>query len=733
MTDVFKRLLGTVANFFRIGLNGPQLKNNGGVLETRSADDSTYAILRAAAPSGNDDLVTKAYGDTNYLGGGGSYGEVVTVAKSGGEHTTIAAGLAAAVALSPSPTNPILVHVYPGVYTEPALSVPAYVSLRSAGGFATTVINAATSTQLCVTLNVGAALVGFTVTGASGSGGKGIYTVGSTSVRLCYVKNCETAIDCVGAQDTFIVQCVVRRLSGETMQDGLRVRSGARVLAPTMEVSGVSGYPLTGRAVWVEGTGTQLSVEGLYQLYAQYGVSVDNAAYCRVIGHTVNQNTYGVHIGSTGSGTILHIEGVVTDANNTYDVFIENADASFYFREAVFRRDRVGHPTPTADTVWRGGYHNEQPAREGYHILGDLQVGYYLAGSTSHFGEGPPHPDSLLVYTNTNGEAGTWVDRTAEAVSPSGSAFNAFPGSGVNNCFYVGCSIDFPAIYVVNTTAITLGTGAIVWEYWNGASWVQFNVLATTLLGTREQYAQKVFERTNGNEAIRFGELPGWNVKSLNGSTRYWVRCRIATAITGPPVIEQILVATNCCRIGAKGVLTYYGDARPWRGLGGFSLASKFEVSGYLPTDENILLSAANALDAYGNQFSDAALDAIGGIIVIPPGLDTSLPLRLSLAWAPYSSGGTGYVEWEIAVCEVIQGTLLNGSLPEIVRSEIVGGPSTGDQVVLTTIDIPTPNVVPGNFLGFRIYRDGTAGNTDDTFNRDVYLAAAQLAGRFWL
>lgn len=70
MANVFKKLYGTVASIFRIGLNGPQLKNNAGVLETRDANDAAYAIHRAASPVGNDDLVTKQYGDVNYAGVG---------------------------------------------------------------------------------------------------------------------------------------------------------------------------------------------------------------------------------------------------------------------------------------------------------------------------------------------------------------------------------------------------------------------------------------------------------------------------------------------------------------------------------------------------------------------------------------------------------------------------------------------------------------------------------------
>jgi len=61
------RLLGTLSNLFQIGESGPQLKNNASVLEVRNDADAAFSKLRAASPTGNDDVVTKAYGDVAYL------------------------------------------------------------------------------------------------------------------------------------------------------------------------------------------------------------------------------------------------------------------------------------------------------------------------------------------------------------------------------------------------------------------------------------------------------------------------------------------------------------------------------------------------------------------------------------------------------------------------------------------------------------------------------------------
>lgn len=53
---LFNKLLGTTLPKFQIGIGGPQVKNNAGVLEARTAADSAYATIAAALVKiyGND-------------------------------------------------------------------------------------------------------------------------------------------------------------------------------------------------------------------------------------------------------------------------------------------------------------------------------------------------------------------------------------------------------------------------------------------------------------------------------------------------------------------------------------------------------------------------------------------------------------------------------------------------------------------------------------------------------
>lgn len=61
---VFSKLAGTVSSFFQIGgPAGPGVNANAGALEARNAANSAFAIMRGAAPAGDNDFTTKAYVD----------------------------------------------------------------------------------------------------------------------------------------------------------------------------------------------------------------------------------------------------------------------------------------------------------------------------------------------------------------------------------------------------------------------------------------------------------------------------------------------------------------------------------------------------------------------------------------------------------------------------------------------------------------------------------------------
>src|SRR5438445_644719 len=64
--SLFSKIRGTIETIFQLGLGGPQIKNNGGVIEHRNAADNAFVISRGLDPAAANDLVTKGYADANY-------------------------------------------------------------------------------------------------------------------------------------------------------------------------------------------------------------------------------------------------------------------------------------------------------------------------------------------------------------------------------------------------------------------------------------------------------------------------------------------------------------------------------------------------------------------------------------------------------------------------------------------------------------------------------------------
>jgi hypothetical protein len=67
--SVWTKVKGTIETFWQIGLGGPQLKANAGVIEARDSADAAFVKMRALDPAAASDVATKNYVDTGALGG----------------------------------------------------------------------------------------------------------------------------------------------------------------------------------------------------------------------------------------------------------------------------------------------------------------------------------------------------------------------------------------------------------------------------------------------------------------------------------------------------------------------------------------------------------------------------------------------------------------------------------------------------------------------------------------
>ena len=261
---------------------------------------------------------------------------------------SIGTAVAAAVAAGAAYTNPISIHVYPGVYAEMPMTVPAGVYIQAADNRIDVVF--------VVALNPDANL--FTVNGG--------YVCG---------------INAMGANPGYcLFRCAdpyhLTALHGVSMSacaTGISVSNGATVVSANMSI--ILGAPdmQVGIGAYVTGVGSYLGVSGgfiavptaLIPFYASNPIQqvfhvsdgaqmllasvvahvahVDNTAdvvfadtgsFCFMANAEFSGNANAVHIGASGTGTQVLMSGG-SFGNNTYDIYNESSTAKVFVNQSV--------------------------------------------------------------------------------------------------------------------------------------------------------------------------------------------------------------------------------------------------------------------------------------------------------------------------------------------------------------------------------------------------------------
>lgn len=365
----------------------------------------------------------------------------------------------------------------------------------------------------------------------------------------------------------------------------------------------------------------------------------------------------------------------------------------------------------------------------GISIDGELSVGDENNPYESTFGGGDSHTRGMLVYQNTNGEAGTWSDITSDTNTNNASGVNLFPGLGVGNTVYVGADYAYLGLKSICLTALDIGAGSIEQEYWNGSAWVAFNLMVTDASAPYGAYAETPLERVN-TEQIRFGEMTGWATKALDGETKYWARYRITGAITTSPVVDQFKFHTSRTEINADGYIEFFGGSLQRRELVSHQRLTD-DLQGASPANTTIPFSANISITPVDNNFQNGANDGVGQILKIPDGLDTSRPLVYTVGWTPLSSGA-GDVELEVTHSIAAPGDILDGSIADTVAATVTSISAQDDELQESEFELSVPTAVPGNVLAVALRRDATAGNLDDTYASNVRIVFIRLEGYFW-
>jgi hypothetical protein len=297
---------------------------------------------------------------------------------------------------------------------------------------------------------------------------------------------------------------------------------------------------------------------------------------------------------------------------------------------------------------------DSQPGERAFLITEELHVGSPEYGRETALGQGDSYVRGMLVY---NYDGSSYTDITEDVRTVSDSVFNGFPNTSVNTAMYICSTLDdgnltVPGIRVDVSTAAS--GGEVVAEYYDGSSWVEFNHMSTDSSNKYLPYAKAIFQRAQ-REQVRFDndirELQSKSDPMSLGTSYYWIRFRIVSALSVAPQFDKIKIHTDRLEINHDGFVEYFGQARPVKALS-FTYNS-FEAANDSPTNQDLYYDDILAAGRIENEFSKSSIltrsDKTALAEFLPIDIDTSCKVKLQITFATQNSpSGTDQVGFRV-------------------------------------------------------------------------------------
>lgn len=322
----------------------------------------------------------------------------------------------------------------------------------------------------------------------------------------------------------------------------------------------------------------------------------------------------------------------------------------------------------------------------------DVSIGSPYASSRMFVGGGEFYAKigSILVYTY-NSVGGIFTDVTHKAVSLDGSVID-FPDALTDNALYFSSIIGVDGLHyglkVTQTVQAVLGTGSIVFEYWNGTAWTEFNYM---LVDYDDDlflpYAKSSFTTGTGDYWILYGGSIAENWTASDpmslGTSYKWIRCRISSTVTTPPSFESIMLAPSFMKAGGDGTILLSGKARFKDNLG--INFGTFAAADNSPSSEDIYISDNVHVGRLENLFANNATDRTGFAVALPNNICTANHIFLRFFFTGNSN------EAEADVDFVIRWALQNSITNNIVYNGAYAAPSQaeGEQTISSSYTMP--------------------------------------------
>jgi hypothetical protein len=347
-------------------------------------------------------------------------------------------------------------------------------------------------------------------------------------------------------------------------------------------------------------------------------------------------------------------------------------------------------------------------------------------------------------YANLIGNVLTGaMDVSAILQSDSASTTGLFGGTVAGSALLVGSLYPYGGTKTKIDTLGSIDPDNIQAEYLrdNTPSWINTPYMVTDADFPYSQKGNRIATCSSCSEQWRFGFDPDnlptqWDKVTLNingvNYEYYWSLVRVTAPIITDATIEQIKLHTNRFEINADGSTEYFGRSRyPKTLIAGLQNITPNTAAN--PANENVSYGPGITAGYVENEFANGANDGFILVQNIEEGLDTSIPLELSVSY--YVKGTSiGDINLHLDLIDVSDGFTYNGlATPLSIENAIDTISVNSDEVRRTTkIKFPINKLDTNSGVLIHLHRDASAGNPLDTLPANIIITNVRLTGYFW-
>ena len=670
---------------------------------------------------------------------------VITVDLCGtGDAITIEEGIDKAIVLAPSATNPVVIQVRPGIYTENPLTIPNYVAVVSTGDNNTTYIDAITTTSPIMTVGSYSTISGFYFRNANGIGGCAIKGGGTNCViDSCASSNCETGFYAIAGVSSYMrcVNCAVINAPGQTCKYGFRADNGAVFTLEQCIANGVTSLSLITNGIYAEGDGSIINMPTFFAYYCINGVYVDNGAMIDSDSGYIQNCTNAMRIGSNGSNSKISSLGTSIKNSTTYDALIESGTGRINFTGLIDMTKRSIVSGAKFNTI---ACTEEDQPKEGVYLTGQTIIEERLDIGT------PGSTDLGIDVGLDMGEGGSYtMDEQGNEIveywqyddsAASGSKFTRYANNaGIqltdeDDAIIVGSKFPFSTVKIDIDVAANVGSNSFVTEHWNGTTWTEDQVCAyekynlthrgaVIFQNVETQYVEVGTAINNDwiSDKNVIDEIPQWD----NNIDMYALRFRNngGSIVTGME-FDSGMVKGDDFQISSFKKAVAWGRFRQTDTM--VKSITEMQPNAVNPPQNITVDISPNISNVMQANFTDGNVSAATFYQTIPDWADTSSGIVLNIAMYATNTN-IGNINTIVRYLPVNAGFIFDGTATEYSASLIAATVGVANLLFATTYTFNISSFSPRESFTISIERDATDGNLLDTYVGDIVVTGVQM------